>query len=112
MSDPPEPPCQTENTSGGTGWRREDNPSGPSLRPAAELVTAWTQARSDPGFYWAAVQRVMQDVTAPDAPGDALAELIFGLSSLGGILLDQLARESGQDPSRVLTAISMAHDAV
>jgi hypothetical protein len=54
----------------------------------------------------------MQDVTAPDAPGDALAELIFGLSSLGGILLDQLARESGQDPSRVLTAISMAHDAV
>jgi hypothetical protein len=86
-------------------------PGGPSLLPALELVTAWTHAHNDPGFYWAAVERVMGDVTGPDAPPAALAALIFGLSSLGGILLDRLAEESGQEPSQLLTAIQLTHDA-
>jgi hypothetical protein len=85
-------------------------PAGPSLLPAVELVTAWTHAGDDPRFYWDAVQRVMSDVTAPDADPHALAQLIFGLSSLGGILLDQVARFSEQDPAVVLSAINLDHN--
>lgn len=59
----------------------EGDPVGPSLRVAIELVAALTQSGSDPGFY-GAVQRVMGDVTALDGGPEALAELIFGLSSL------------------------------
>ena len=78
---------------------------------AVELVTAWAHSGDDPGSYWAAVQRAMADVTATEAPPDALAELIFGLSSLGGILLGQLAEEQARDPSALLIAILSAHDA-
>jgi hypothetical protein len=76
------------------------------------MVTAWAHARDDPGFYWAAAQRVMADVTATDARPDALAQLIFALSALGGILLGQLADYQGEEPSAVLLAILQAHDAI
>ena len=84
---------------------------GASLLPAVELVTAWAHAGDDPGSYWAAVRRAMADITATDAPPDKLAELIFGLSSLGGILLGQLAEQQARDPSDLLIAILSAHDA-
>jgi hypothetical protein len=82
---------------------------GPSLLPAVELVSAWTHAADDAEFYWRAVERVMADITSPTAKPEALAELVFGLSSLGGILLDQLAATRGSDAVAVLAAIHTAH---
>jgi len=76
-----------------------------SLLAAVELVAAWTHVGNDPGFFWEAVERVMSDICSPAEP-EWLAALIFGLSSLGGILLDQLAGRSGQDPAEVLGAIA------
>lgn len=85
------------------------NSPGSSLLPAVELVATWSQAGSDPGFYWEAVERVMADLLSPAAGPDALAELILGLSSLGAILLDQLAERSGREPAVLLGAINAAY---
>jgi hypothetical protein len=79
------------------------------LLAAIELVAAWSHGADDPGLYWSAVERVMRDVTAPGASAGALAELIYGLSALGGILLGELAAQQRTDPAALLRAVNLAH---
>lgn len=78
--------------------------------PAAlELLTAWTEGGEDPAFFWAAVQRVMADNTAAADPGRALAELVLGLTSLSGILLQHLADAAGASPEAVLGELAAVY---
>lgn len=81
----------------------------PALPAAVELVTALNAARDDPSFFWAAVQRVMNDNSAAHDPGQALAELIFGLTSLAGILVQHLADATGTAPENVLGRLTTVY---
>ena len=75
------------------------------LPPALEVMTAFTQSRDDPSFYWRAVQRVMGEPVDGGDPAQALAGLTFGLSALSGILLEQVAEATGRDQAQVLADI-------
>jgi hypothetical protein len=66
------------------------------LPPALELMTALTQSEEHPRFYWEAIQRVLGESLTGADPSKALAEVVFCLSALSGILLDRLAEQTGQ----------------
>lgn len=70
----------------------------PALPQAVELLTAMTEAGPDPAFFWSAVQRVMADADS----GAAVAEMVFGLTSLSAILLQHLADAAGTTPDFLL----------
>lgn len=80
----------------------------PALPLAVEIVSAWTQAGDDPAFFWHAVQRVMADVVDGVEPSQRLAEIVFGLSSLGGILAQHLADATDTSPDVVLQQLAAA----
>ncbi len=75
------------------------------LPEALEVMTAFTQSRDDPGFYWQAVQRVLADATETNDPALPVTRLTFGLSALAGILLDDLSAASGQEPASILAEV-------
>ena len=79
------------------------------LPPALEVMTAFTQSREDPSFFWQAVQRVMDEPLGGGDPADALAGLTFGLSALSGILLEQVAEATGRDQVQVLADIHRSY---
>ena len=75
------------------------------LPPALEVMTAFTQSRDDPSFFWRAVERVIGEPLGGGDPAEALAALTLGLSALSGILLEQVAEATGRDQLQVLTDI-------
>lgn len=76
------------------------------LPPALEIMTAWASAESDdPALFSHALHRVLADaMNAPD-PGEAMVEAMFGMSSLSGILLDELTASTGRSREQVLREI-------
>ena len=76
------------------------------LPPALETLTAWTMAcEEDPRFFHDAMQRVLADALGSQDPQRAMAELLFGMTSLSGILLEELAASSGRTPSELLVQV-------
>jgi hypothetical protein len=72
------------------------------LPPALELMTAYTSSGTDPRFFWDAMRRVVGDSLTGADPARAVAELLFGLSAVSGILLDQLAEAGDRSPGELL----------
>ena len=79
------------------------------LPPALEVMTAFTQSRDDPSFFWQAVQRVIGEPLGGGDPAEAMAGLTFGLSALSGILLEQVAEATGRDQLQVLADIHRSY---
>jgi hypothetical protein len=79
------------------------------LPPALELMTAFTASDDDPDFFWQAMRRVVGESLTGADPGQAVAELVFGLSALSGILLDQLAEQSHRDRNALLADLHRAY---
>jgi len=81
------------------------DPAGPDealalvLPAALELTTA---AAGDPGLYWQTMRRVVGESLDGADPGRAVAQLLFGLSALNSILLDDLAATTGRDRAAIL----------
>jgi hypothetical protein len=72
------------------------------LPAALELMTAYTSSGADPRFFWEAMRRVVGESLTGADPARAIAELLFGLSAVGGILLDQLAGAVERSPNELL----------
>lgn len=77
------------------------------LPPALEVLTAWSIAESDhdPSVFHHAMDRVLGDAARSEEPLRGLAQMMFGLSSLSGILLDELARRSDRSHGEVLQEV-------
>jgi hypothetical protein len=77
------------------------------LPPALEVLTAWSIAESedDPAVFREAMDRTIDDAARSDEPLQGLAQMMFGLSSLSGILLDELASSSGRSRGEVLQGV-------
>ncbi|MBV8540079.1 MAG: hypothetical protein JO364_18470 [Pseudonocardiales bacterium] len=81
------------------------------LAPALEVLTAWSiaQAETDPSVFRQAMDRALGDAAAAQDPLRGLAEMMFGLSSLSGILLDELAEVTGRSCGEVLHAVHLRY---
>lgn len=77
------------------------------LPPALEVLTAWSIAETDhdPSVFHQAMDRTIGDATRCHEPVRGLAQMMFGLSSLSGILLDELAEATGRSRGEVLNAV-------
>jgi hypothetical protein len=77
------------------------------LAPALEVLTAWSIAdtEADPSIFRQALTRVVGDATDAADPRRGLAQMMFGLSSLSGILLDELAQATGQSRGALLRGV-------
>lgn len=77
------------------------------LPPALEVLTAWSIAETDgdPSIFHQAIHRAIGDAARSEDPVRELAQMMFGLSSLAGILLDELARTSDRGHCDVLQAV-------
>ena len=79
------------------------------LPPALEVMTAFTQSREDPAFFWQAIQRVIAEPLDGGEPAEVLARLTFGLSALSGILLEEVAEATGRDQTQILADIHRSY---
>lgn len=81
------------------------------LPPALEVLTAWSiaETEADPSIFRQAMDRTIIDAAGAREPLRGLAEMIFGLSSLSGILLDELAEATGRSRGEVLHAIHLRY---
>ncbi len=81
------------------------------LPPALEVLSAWSiaEAEADPSIFHRAMDRTIGDATQARDPLRGLAEMIFGLSSLSGILLDELAGVTGRSHGEVLHAVHLRY---
>ncbi len=75
------------------------------LPAALELTTAYACAGDEPDLYWQTMRRVVGESLSGADPAQAMAELLFGLSALSSILLDDLARLTGRGPAEVLAEL-------
>ncbi len=77
------------------------------LPAALEVLNAWSiaETEADPSVFHQAMDRTIGDVADARDPLHGLAEMIFGLSSLSGILLDELAGVTGRSRGEVLYAV-------
>lgn len=77
------------------------------LPPALEVLTAWSIAEldADPAVFHQAMDRAIGDAAESPDPLRGLAQMMFGLSSLSGILLDELADATGRSHSEVLHGV-------
>lgn len=77
------------------------------LPAALEVLSAWSiaETEADPSVFRHAMDRTISDATRARDPLRGLAEMIFGLSSLSGILLDELADATGRSRGEVLPAV-------
>ena len=82
-----------------------DRTGPPALPAAIELLTSMRES-GDPEFFWAAVERVMADGGDTDDPGQALAELVFGMTSLSRIMLHHFAQATGSTEEFLLGRIA------
>jgi hypothetical protein len=81
------------------------------LPPALEVLTAWSIAKTeaDPSVFRQAMDRTIGEAASAPDPLRGLAEMIFGLSSLSGILLDELAQTTGRSRGEVLHAVHLRY---
>lgn len=81
------------------------------LPPALEVLTAWSIAatEADPSVFRQAMDRTLSDAAGAQDPLRGLAEVMFGLSSLSGILLDELAEATGRSRGEVLHAVHLRY---
>ena len=81
------------------------------LPPALEVLTAWSIAEldADPAVFHQAMDRVIGDAAESPDPLRGLAQMMFGLSSLSGILLDELADATGRSRGEVLHAVHLRY---
>jgi hypothetical protein len=79
------------------------------LPPALEVLTAWSisETEADPSVFRHAMNRALGDAVATPDPQRGLVQMMFGLSSLSGILLDELAAVTGRSRSEVLHGIHL-----
>lgn len=77
------------------------------LPPALEIMTAWSIAETDadPAVFHQAMNRTIGDAARSEEPVRGLAQMMFGLSSLSGILLDDLAESTCRSRGEVLQAV-------
>jgi hypothetical protein len=75
------------------------------LPAALELATAYTAAGTEPALFWEAMRRVVGEAQTGADPARAVAELVFGQAALAGILMDELASQTGQDRADVIAEI-------
>lgn len=81
------------------------------LPPALEVLTAWSiaETEADPSVFRHTMNRAIGDAAAAADPLRALSEMIFGLSSLSGILLDELAEVTGRSRGEILHAVHLRY---
>lgn len=81
------------------------------LPPALEVLTAWSIAEieADPAVFRQAMDRAIGDAAGSPDPLRGLAQMMFGLSSLSGILLDELADATGRSRGEVLHAVNLRY---
>jgi cyanophycinase-like exopeptidase len=81
------------------------------LPPALEVLTAWSIAETEanPSVFRQAMNRTIGEAASAQDPLRGLAEMIFGLSSLSGILLDELAQATGRSHGEVLHAVHLRY---
>ncbi|MFL6149940.1 MAG: hypothetical protein ACJ72I_21075 [Pseudonocardiaceae bacterium] len=81
------------------------------LPPALEVLTAWSIAEieADPTIFHHAMNRAFSDAAGAQDPWRGFADMMFGLSSLSGILLDELAEATGRSRGEVLHAVHLRY---
>jgi hypothetical protein len=81
------------------------------LPPALEVLTAWSIAdtEADPSVFRHAMNRALDDAAQTPDPQRGLAQMMFGLSSLSGILLDELAQATGRSHGEVLHGVHLRY---
>lgn len=81
------------------------------LPAALEVLSAWSIAENeaDPAVFRQAMDRTIGDAVGGAEPMRGLAQVIFGLSSLSGILLDELAGVTGRSRGEVLHAVHLRY---
>jgi len=81
------------------------------LPPALEVLTAWSiaETEADPTVFRHAMNRAFGDAAGAQDPWRGLADMMFGLSSLSGILLDELADVTGRSRGEVLQAVHLRY---
>lgn len=81
------------------------------LPAALEVLTAWSiaETEADPSVFRQAMDRTIGEVVSAPDPLRGLAEMLFGLSSLSGILLDELAQVTGRSRGEVLHAVHLRY---
>jgi len=66
-------------------------------------------AGENPEFFWQTMRRVVGEAQTGADPARTIAELVFGLAALSGILADDLAECTGRDRAAVIAEIHRAH---
>ena len=81
------------------------------LPPALEVLTAWSIAETEanPLVFRQAMDRIISDAAGTGDPPRGLAEVVFGLSALSGILLDELAQVTGRSRGEVLHSVHLRY---
>ncbi|HWR48501.1 MAG TPA: hypothetical protein VN327_12955 [Pseudonocardiaceae bacterium] len=81
------------------------------LPPALEVLTAWSiaETEADPSVFRHAMNRAFGDAAGAQDPWRGFADLMFGLSSLSGILLDELVEATGRSRGEVLHAVHLRY---
>ena len=81
------------------------------LPPALEVLTAWSiaETESDPTVFHHAMNRAFGDAAGSADPWRGFADMMFGLSSLSGVLLDELAEATGRSRVDVLHAVHLRY---
>jgi cyanophycinase-like exopeptidase len=81
------------------------------LPPALEVLTAWSiaETEADPSVFRQAMDRTIGEAVSAQDPLRRLAEMMFGLSALSGILLDELAQATGRSCGEVLQAVHLRY---
>ncbi len=81
-----------------------------TLPPALELLTAWSIGENgEAEFFDEALDRAVGDALRTDDPSRRTAEILFGLSTVAGLLLEELASATGRNHSQVLNALHNQH---
>jgi hypothetical protein len=81
------------------------------LPPALEVLTAWSiaETEADPTVFHHAMNRAFSDAASAPDPWRGFADMMFGLSSLSGILLNELAETTGRSRSEILNAVHLRY---
>ncbi len=81
------------------------------LPPALEVLTAWSiaETEADPAIFHHAMNRAFGDAGGAQDPWRGFADLMFGLSSLSGILLGELAAATGRSRGDILHAVHLRY---
>ncbi len=77
-----------------------------TLPRALDVLAAWdTGEAGDPEVFDDALDRVLVEAIRSDDPLRALCEVLFGLGSLSGLLLTELARATGRSRGELVESL-------